>query len=457
MTTLFLAGAEQASHRNLLIECGVERFALNITNLNRLIKNSSWSVEEHLPPGSQWALYADEKSTWEMAAPYVEQEPDLILGPLDWAAHFANSDTYAPFWEPSVEPGVHALLGLTDDVVKNQGKLRRILADYPQSMLIAVTGSSKGVDRLDALISSAWIATQRYGETQVWSGTKLHRYAGARKAEVRPKHRADIERLGIDYEAIIADDPQEVCRLGVVSWLAWEERHDSGEDVDRKLVLVPSNLTYVDQDGSGSTHRPLGSQNGAARHGHPVNGNGNLVVTPRERVLLPVLGLDTLESTSTDGDGNETVTETTAVRSVGVSMRQCDSCFLASRCPKYQPHEACAFEIPVEIKSKDQLQGLMRTVIEIQGQRVMFARFAEEIDGQGLDGTLSAEIDRLFKAIAAAKDINDTRDVLRLEMEAKGNAGMLSRLFGSSVGEQARALSVPVSSTEVMHGLDPER
>jgi hypothetical protein len=41
-------------------------------------------------------------------------------------------------------------------------------------------------------------------------------------------------------------------------------------------------------------------------------------------------------------------------------------------------------------------------------------------------------------------------------MEAKGNAGMLSRLFGSSVGEQARALSVPVSSTEVMHGLDPD-
>ena len=447
MTQLFLAGAEQASHRNLLIECGVERFALNITNLVRSTKGRPWNVQEHLPDDVQWVLYADTRTTWEEAEPFVAQEPDLILGPLDWAGHFANSDTYAPFWESSIEPGVHALLGLTDEVVKNQSQLRRILTDYPDSMLIAVTGTSKGVDRLDALVSSAWWSAQRYGETQVWSGTKLHRYAGARKAEVRPKHRADIERLGIDYEAVIADDPQEVCRLAVVSWLAWEGRHD--EDRSR-LVLLPSNEGYVDDVGMGSAHRSLG--NHASSNGH---GTVTPITRDREKILLPVLGTDTAESSTYDEDGNETVERTITIRSVGDSMRRCNSCFLASRCPAYEANAVCAFKIPVEIKTKDQLQAVMRSVVEIQGQRVMFARFAEEIDGQGIDGTLSSEIDRLFKIIAAAKHINDTRAVLRLEMEAKGNAGMLSRLFGASVGDQARALSVPVSSSEVMHGLDP--
>jgi hypothetical protein len=131
-------------------------------------------------------------------------------------------------------------------------------------------------------------------------------------------------------------------------------------------------------------------------------------------------------------------------------MRACNNCFLASRCPAFQRDSSCAFKIPVEIRSKDQLQALMRTVIEIQGQRVLFARFAEEIEGQGLDGNVGAEMDRLFKSLQAMKDVNDTRDVLRLEMEARGNAGMLTRLFGRDVGETARALPIPVPSEEVM-------
>jgi hypothetical protein len=79
-------------------------------------------------------------------------------------------------------------------------------------------------------------------------------------------------------------------------------------------------------------------------------------------------------------------------------------------------------------------------MIEMQASRVLFARFAEELEGQGLDPALSSEMDRLFSLIDKFKNISDTRDLMRIEVEARGNAGVLSRLFGSKAGETARQL-----------------
>lgn len=73
--------------------------------------------------------------------------------------------------------------------------------------------------------------------------------------------------------------------------------------------------------------------------------------------------------------------------------------------------------------------------------RVLFARFAEELEGQGLDPALSDEVERLFALVEKFKDISDTRDVMRLEVEARGGAGVLSRIFGQSVGEATRQLT----------------
>jgi len=76
----------------------------------------------------------------------------------------------------------------------------------------------------------------------------------------------------------------------------------------------------------------------------------------------------------------------------------------------------------------------------MQVGRVMFARFAEELEGQGLDSSLSGEIDRLFSLVERFKNINDNRDLVRFEVEARGSSGVLSRLFGAKAGEQSRML-----------------
>ena len=410
------------------------RFAINLTNINRAV-TGRWQVAKHLPPGAEWVAYADEATTWKMAEPFVKQNPTLVLGPLEWQEFMPVDADFAPFYEPELDLGGFPVVALADKHVKHQTVLRSVLSQFQDQVLIAVTGSSRGVERLDALVSSAWIASQRFGETQVWGGTKLHRYAGSRKAEARPKHRADIERLGIDYKLIEADDPEETARLAVVSWMAWEERHTSPET--ENVVALSSTEAYSDSDGTGSRHVALASAPVAARH-------------DRAQILLPVIGLEDHEERSVNGEGVESVTTTQSLVGVGQLMRACNSCHIASKCVGYQQGASCAFKIPVVIKSKAQLQGLMQTVIEIQGQRVLFARYAEEVEGQGLDGTLSSEIDRLFKSLSMMKDINDTRDVLRMQIEAKANGGMLSRLFGSDVGQKAQALEMPVTSDQVL-------
>jgi hypothetical protein len=443
VTKLFFAGAEQPSHRNLLIECGVERFALNLTNLDR-IASKNFDVDSHLPDGALWIVYADLETTWEMAEPFIEQQPYMVLGPITWAKHFEPGAAFGPFWSEGVEPNVWPIVGLTDDTVKASVTLRRIMNQYTASILCAVTGATKGVERLDMVVSYAWLMAQRFGETQVWAGNKLHRYAGNRKAEARPKHRADIERLGVDYSQVLADDPVETSRLAIRSWQEWEERY-----TPRTVVPLSSNEVYSDQDGTGSSERRLALVDQPTGH-QPGPGGG------RAQILLPGLEMVDNDRVVTDGDGVQRTETMQTIITLGTSFRQCNTCYLAATCPAHQLNATCAFNIPVEARTKDQIQAICQAGIEMQMQRVAFARYGEQLDGQGVDAALSAEMDRLFSMMAKMKDILDDSATFRFSMEAKANGGVLSRLFGEGVGTAARALPIPVSSDEVLRTLSPD-
>jgi hypothetical protein len=90
----------------------------------------------------------------------------------------------------------------------------------------------------------------------------------------------------------------------------------------------------------------------------------------------------------------------------------------------------CAFKLPIEVKTKDQLKSLINAIIEMQGQRVAFMRFAEEMNGGYADPNVSQEIDRLFKLIKTTKELDDSREFIRMTVERQGSAGVLSSIFG---------------------------
>lgn len=124
------------------------------------------------------------------------------------------------------------------------------------------------------------------------------------------------------------------------------------------------------------------------------------------------------------------------VTSVHRTLRRCDSCALAGMCPAFKPGNDCAYAIPVEIRSKDQLLGVMRSILEMQTQRVMFLRFAEELEG-GHSKELSTEMDRLLSLTEKVKTVQDDSAYLKMTVETRSGAGVLSRLFGSTAGELA--------------------
>ena len=147
---------------------------------------------------------------------------------------------------------------------------------------------------------------------------------------------------------------------------------------------------------------------------------------PDEIINLPVFGFDT----KTEVDSEGVIKDVTTVSSQSSSLRVCDTCFVAANCPAFKPQSACAFKLPVEVKTKEQLKSLINAIIEMQGQRVAFMRFAEEMNGGYADPNVSQEIDRLFKLIKTVKELDDSREFIRMTVERQGSAGVLSSIFG---------------------------
>ena len=126
------------------------------------------------------------------------------------------------------------------------------------------------------------------------------------------------------------------------------------------------------------------------------------------------------------------------------ALRVCDSCFIAARCPEFRPGSECAFDLPLEVKTPQQRQALLNGLVELQGKRVAFMRFAEELSGGYADPNLSQEIDRLMKVFSTIAELEDTRDFFRMTVEGRGNTGVISRLFGGEAGERVNQIAQPL-------------
>ena len=275
--------------------------------------------------------------------------------------------------------------------------------------------------KVETASSMAWLSPMMRGETIVWDGGKIVRYPSKMKEQARPRYKAVYDKAGLDYDKIIEDDAKEVSKLAIWSY----------DQLELRLMMTGNNGNISDMnewdevEQSGETTPAVSDRSGVPmRKVEPRN--------PDEMGNLPVFGY-TLDTTIS----NEGVIEdVTTIHSQSSSLRQCNTCFVASNCPAYKVDSACAFKLPVEVKTKEQLKSLINAVIEMQGQRVAFMRFAEEINGGYADPNVSQEIDRLFKLIKVTKELDDSREFIRMTVERQGGAGVLSSIFG----DKAQAL-----------------
>lgn len=439
-----MAGGENPAHHAAFVDNGIERIAINVGSLRRNYDKAfsgdlSWLDGELV----EWLAWTDTPAGLDDLIDVVERigsMPTYVIGGDEWASH----ENYLPVWTgenrmPVIES--HGMV-VTDTVYKSPGLMRRALAArHHDRVLGAITGRPKGLERLSLAVVTSWWNPQQYGETHLWTGRELRRFRAAMKDQCRADNVEAIAALGLDVDAVLRDDPDAVTALSLRSW---NTLGDHIADRATVLHLVPPD---AEEQVAGALERLTEVTSGAeVERAEPRSRPAPLArATPRKRHLLPILGQDPVPAAK---DGEE---PTMVLRgATGGGLRRCDNCYLAAPCPEFQPGHECAFEIPVRIDTKAQLQRVLATLVEMQAQRALMARFAEEIEGQELSSAVGLEFERTFALAERWKNIDASGTGLRVLIEGSGAdagaaGGVLSRLFGPSVGANASpALERPV-------------
>jgi hypothetical protein len=458
---LYYGGGEIATHRLTLARNGIKDVYLSYMGLRRRCKFARpWLVDEKFTTDTHVLLdsgaYSVNKGvnsdldTDEMVSialhyeTFVAQNLERIdaftefdalpLG-LEWIQDRRDDyyhdlgDKFMPVWhaEHGVEElermaAVYRRIGVLQTALGNRDLIPvlNVLAERRGTLFHGMSMTKPDIMlavNFDSVGSTSWISPMQFGDTFVWTGRELKRYPKDYKAEARKRHRTLFTANGFDAAKIAADDNREVVRLSLWSW-----QHCLADINRRKTGIMPEEeepVVYVPEDAD-SVPAPAGDVN------LPVPGDTRKqLAVDRVPVLLP--GVSFVAAADDDLE----------IRVQGQSLRRCDTCFLRERgCPGFKAGASCLYEIPIEVKTREQIKALENGLISMQTQRVMFMRMVEDLEGGFPDPNLSNEIDRLTRMIKSQRD--GTAEKFSLNINAtnrSGELGALSRIFGDKVAE----------------------
>jgi hypothetical protein len=287
----------------------------------------------------------------------------------------------------------------------------------------------------NTLLLGSWVHPGRFGEIAIWDGSKFHRIGKAKKAAAIESYTSVIQQAGLDIELIQSSDAREMNKLAAYAYISWAQSLESAtlssdkEAPGEVAEVVPLRIA------SAST-LPKG------------------VKTVRRTVALPIFEQEESEALEEGMDGTVSLRKRAHLRPSSETIRVCDSCFLASTCPAYEPASSCAFNFPIEVRTDAQVKSLLNSVMELQATRVAFARFAEEVNGGYPDDVVGKEMDRLFRMAEQMKRVQEKRERLTVSVESEssnGGTGVLSRIFGERAQvEQPPAIEADVVVAEII-------
>ena len=491
MSEIIFSGVEIPSNRTLLESMGVNNVMLNYWGLRKrgLPKTKPYLIGEHfLPEMKVWvdsgATQADKAnlSKGELEAyasdyeEFIAMNYDRIEGftefdsqvlglhdivqnravyendPKLWVVwHEAYSVPLLEQW--AAEWSNVAISGAAiDSVPVLSSVIRRIKGAY--DVRIHGLGTAKP-DNLrsipfDSVSTLSWLSPMRNGETIVYDGARLARYPKKMKAQARLRYKTVVEKAGLDFTKFVEDDTKEATKVAVWSYL----------QLEKTMAKRPNNDKV--SDNSDDT-----LYTGLMEIGGVVSNNSGLEkrkpegaeVTqrdPQEVISMPVFGYNMKTVVETE-DGREVLKDVPVVQSNYGSVRQCDTCFVAANCPAFKAASTCGFNLPVEVKTKDQLKALLTTIVEMQGQRVAFMRFQEELNGGYADPNVSQEIDRLFKLVGNMKDLETDKEFVQITASRESSGGVLSAIFGdraSALKEMQQPLNEDQTTRIIQNNLE---
>jgi hypothetical protein len=481
---IVFGGAEIGSNRTLLESMNADLVSMSFYGLKKryLPKNKLWLVSEHFPETMKVILDSgihqaekdglSKEELTSLAAEYQDfvannleritafiEVDSKILG-LDWVTQERASYEHDPklwvVWHDSY--GIQTLrewaktfrnIAIPYETIEASttlsGVTRGLIAQTGIAFHALGTAKPDNLRQIPFSTSTtlSWLSPMRNGETIIWDGMKIVRYPKKMMKQARPRYSAVIKKTGLDFEKFLENDGVESSKVAVWSYkqleLSMDKKRpdlhiiDGGND---PLVSdnndTPLLSTFAESWGDASDNSGIEMRKESA-----VEEPKKLVQRDPEEVQnLPVFGYKMKTIVDQDDEGNDILMDVPMVQSTGASLRQCDTCFVAANCPAFKPQNTCAFNLPVEVKTKDQLKSLLNTVIEMQGARVAFSRFAEELNGGYPDPNTSQEIDRLFKLVKGMKELEENREFIRITAERQSSGGVLSAIFG----DRAQAL-----------------
>lgn len=479
---LYFGGAEVPTWRKLLAAEGVKHVALNYLHLRPRITKRPWKLSEHFPEdqsifllsgaggAKKWPLSRHEafladyldfvQENLDRLAFFTEYDP-VVLG-TDWVLRQREvwaglaDDKFVPVWHEEFGPAqlrkmveTHPNVGVPPIPPNTSGMLsslvRRTRINLHGLSFSHPYNETGGL--YSTIVSSSWISPTRFGETVIWDHNRLRRYPAEEKDKIRRRHRQQFAQAGFDPDKICGDDNIEVARYTI--W-AWRQLALTLSPPDRvRLIRRPASTRTVVTNGHVERDEASAPEvlDGVAIEPVEAHQNGSLLpdLLSPSTTPLPVFNYPSVTTVvaSPDGPGTVQAQSQIAVMS-SAPLRQCDSCSLAVVCPLFESGSSCRYSIPVEIRNRDQLMSILHSLLEMQGQRVAFGFFSEQLNGGYPDANLSSELDRFMRMTQSVKEIQDNRDFLKVTVEGRAQSGVLRRLFGA---ERA----------DTLHRVDPDK
>jgi hypothetical protein len=263
------------------------------------------------------------------------------------------------------------------------------------------------------------------------------------KAQARARYKHVVENAGLDFQKFVNDEDQEATKVAIWSYLQLDKVMSKNNHEPKKPLLVDNSddtlyTGLMEMGGYGS--------NNSDSEVRKVERQEVEKRDPNDIVPLPVFGYQMKTVVETE-DGVDVLKDVPVVQTQYGSMRQCNTCFVSATCPAFKPNNNCAFNLPIEVKTREQLKALLTAIVEMQGQRVAFMRFAEEANGGYADPNVSQEIDRLFKLVKNVKDLEESKEFIQITASRASSGGVLSAIFGDRAG-QLRDLDRPLNEEQ---------
>lgn len=468
---LFLLGGETPYWRKILREGHATHVGINFKSLlERMNQERIWNVSEHFIGNEEILVDAGRTQTSEFDhdshadayQTWVGQNIDRISLVIEYEGTGINrewiaqrriqmleevpADKFLPIWREADGPeelerlcATYSRVAIVKPSTSIEGRFKSIVARYDAKIHgLGMTGPDDVAHLpLTTASSTSWISPTQYGDAQIFAGGRFHWYPKRTSEEARRRHAMDIEQAGFDSALYQAGNRKEVARYTVWAWqqyenhVAMERSRGRGQIVSIRPPLDPAGLREAE---GGSVDTPMSA------------GRSTELVQRREaQQVFPGLSFRR-EVLETAGQSPDSPESRVAVPQLESSLlRVCNTCYLARRCPAYDPEASCAFKMPVEIKNRPQLMASLQALLEMQFSRVVFARAAEEMDGSVVNADTSAAITQYMQMVEKLRNIEGDPNFFRIEARGPQAQGILSQLLSQARGQRVQVPPIPVN------------